>query len=74
MDESNIQLIKESCVEVGCTAMVMPSIAYQDAIIMSRKVPSNMIYVPSQNGISHAPTEFTARRILQRELMFWPEH
>ncbi|MFV8828478.1 Zn-dependent hydrolase [Alkalihalobacterium sp. APHAB7] len=60
MNEEVVQFIKKSCEEVGCSAKVMASGAYHDALIMSRRVPANMIFVPSQNGISHAPTEFTA--------------
>lgn len=60
MNEDVVQFIIQSCNEVGCSAKVMASGAYHDALIMSRRVPANMIFVPSQNGISHAPTEFTA--------------
>ncbi|WP_216827497.1 M20 family metallo-hydrolase [Alkalihalobacterium elongatum] len=60
LNKEVVQLLKESCDEVGCSAKVMASGAYHDALIMSRQVPANMIFVPSQNGISHAPTEFTA--------------
>ncbi|MEB1808512.1 MAG: Zn-dependent hydrolase [Bacillaceae bacterium] len=60
MNEEVVQFIKQSCEEVGCSVKVMASGAYHDALIMSRQVPANMIFVPSKNGISHAPTEFTA--------------
>lgn len=60
MNEQNLQLIKKSTEELNYPYLVMPSGAYHDAMILSRKVPANMIFVPSQDGISHAPEEFTS--------------
>jgi ureidoglycolate amidohydrolase len=60
MNEQNLQLIKQSTEELNYPYLIMPSGAYHDAMILSRKVPANMIFVPSQDGISHAPEEFTS--------------
>lgn len=38
----------------------MPSGAAHDAQIMGRMVPAGMVFVPSKNGQSHSPTEWTA--------------
>ena len=38
---------------------VMPSGAGHDAQFMSQITPTGMIFVPSVNGISHAPDELT---------------
>jgi N-carbamoyl-L-amino-acid hydrolase len=38
----------------------MPSGAAHDAQTMSSIAPVAMIFVPSQNGVSHSPAEWTA--------------
>jgi acetylornithine deacetylase/succinyl-diaminopimelate desuccinylase-like protein len=44
----------------------MTSGAYHDAMIMGRRVPVGMIFVPSRGGISHHPDEYTAPEDLDR--------
>jgi hydantoinase/carbamoylase family amidase len=44
----------------------MISGAYHDAMIMGRRVPVGMIFVPSRGGISHHPDEYTAPEALDR--------
>lgn len=38
----------------------LPSAAVQDAQQLARIGPMGMIFVPSKNGISHSPKEYTA--------------
>ena len=38
----------------------MPSGAGHDAQDMARIVPTGMIFVPSKDGISHSPQEYTS--------------
>ncbi len=38
----------------------MPSGAGHDAQDMTRIAPTGMIFVPSVNGVSHSPKEFTS--------------
>jgi ureidoglycolate amidohydrolase len=44
----------------------MTSGAYHDAMIMGRRVPVGMIFVPSRGGVSHHPDEYTAPAELDR--------
>ncbi|RST77702.1 Zn-dependent hydrolase [Siminovitchia acidinfaciens] len=44
----------------GLTAIDIPSGAGHDAMIMGKYVPSGMIFVPSHNGKSHSPEEWTS--------------
>ncbi|MCL7749971.1 M20 family metallo-hydrolase [Halalkalibacter alkaliphilus] len=60
MDEANLQVIQQITERLELPYKVMPSGAYHDALIMSRKVRTNLIFVPSKEGISHAPEEFTS--------------
>ncbi len=48
----------------GHTSLV--SRAYHDALFMARKVPMGMIFVPSKDGISHRPDEFTTPDEIRR--------
>lgn len=60
MAEKVMQAIETGCNRVsvgGCTRLV--SYAGHDAQMMSDFTPSGMIFVPSVNGISHNPKEYT---------------
>ena len=45
---------------LGLSATEMPSGAGHDAQVMTQITPSGMVFVPSRDGISHHPQEFTA--------------
>jgi len=49
-----------ACDALGLTGRRMISGAYHDAMIMGRRVPVGMIFVPSRGGVSHHPDEYTA--------------
>lgn len=53
------KIIEESTDTVGVTAKRMNSGAGHDAQNVAKKVKAGMIFVPSVDGISHAPTEWT---------------
>ncbi|MDZ4714773.1 MAG: Zn-dependent hydrolase [Cytophagales bacterium] len=53
-------LIASSAKELGLSASLMPSGAGHDTQDMATIAPVGMIFVPSKNGISHAPAEFTS--------------
>jgi hydantoinase/carbamoylase family amidase len=55
----------------ACDALKLPyrgmiSGAYHDAMIMGRRVPVGMIFVPSRGGVSHHPDEYTAPEQLEQ--------
>ena len=52
-------IIREACAGLGVDYEVMPSGAGHDAKEMAAKVPIGMIFVPSRDGKSHCPEEFT---------------
>ena len=54
-----IALIRCMCEERGVPFEVMPSGAGHDAMQMAKIAPTGMIFIPSTNGISHNPTEWT---------------
>ena len=57
--DSVVSLIKETCEEIGIDPWVMHSGAGHDAQQMASFTDVGMIFVPSVNGISHSPQEFT---------------
>ena len=57
---------RAACRELGLTRRLMTSGAYHDAMIMGRRVPVGMIFVPSAGGVSHHPDEYTAPEDLDR--------
>lgn len=59
-DERFKRLINDVADDLGLTSMHMPSGAGHDAQSLKGIAPLGMIFVPSVEGISHAPTEFTA--------------
>jgi acetylornithine deacetylase/succinyl-diaminopimelate desuccinylase-like protein len=57
------------------THMRLPSGAGHDAMVIGRHVPAAMLFVPSRDGVSHSPLEYTdpahcdlGARILERAL------
>jgi N-carbamoyl-L-amino-acid hydrolase len=59
--DPNLQaVIREAAKSLGLTTTDLPSLAGQDAQEMARIAPMAMIFVPSKDGISHSPKEFTS--------------
>ena len=61
-DERFKTLINDSADALGLSSMHMPSGAGHDAQSLGGIAPLGMIFVPSKDGISHAPTEFTSEQ------------
>jgi N-carbamoyl-L-amino-acid hydrolase len=53
-------LIEQSAAELGFSNKRMPSGAGHDSQEMAKVAPMGMIFVPSRNGISHSPEEYTS--------------
>jgi N-carbamoyl-L-amino-acid hydrolase len=51
--------IDESAEELGLTTLFMPSGAGHDAQDMAKITPTGMIFIPSVEGISHSPKEYS---------------
>lgn len=61
MTDRRIQeLIAVSAKELGLTTLQLPSGAGHDTQEMATITPSGMIFVPSKEGISHSPKEYTS--------------
>ena len=58
-DERVIEIVERHCLSIGKRVRRLPSGAGHDAQMLARMCPSAMIFVPSQQGISHNPAEHT---------------
>jgi N-carbamoyl-L-amino-acid hydrolase len=59
-DPSIQSIIREAAHAAGLSSTDLPSGAVHDAGEISRIAPMGMIFVPSRDGISHAPQEFSS--------------
>ena len=59
-DDHVIDLVADTATTQGLSVMRMPSGAGHDAQMLSRICPTGMVFVPSVDGISHNPAEYTA--------------
>lgn len=54
------ELASSVCQELGIDYRVMSSGAGHDAAILARLLPAAMVFVPSRDGLSHVPEEWTS--------------
>jgi beta-ureidopropionase / N-carbamoyl-L-amino-acid hydrolase len=59
MAGSMVLAIEKACRNVSVNMMRLTSFAGHDAQIMSNFTPAGMLFIPSVDGISHSPREFT---------------
>lgn len=59
MSEKIIDIMRETADKLGYSYMKMNSGAGHDAMIMAGIAPTSLIFVPSKNGLSHHPDEWT---------------
>ncbi|MGM8211910.1 Zn-dependent hydrolase [Virgibacillus sp. W0430] len=60
LDDSVIGMMEETCEQMGISYLKMASGAGHDVMNMASLCPSGLIFVPSKNGLSHHPEEFTS--------------
>ena len=59
MDLEISKLIETSCIDLGVTYQPLHSGSGHDAMNMTKLAPTGMIFIPSRDGISHNPDEYT---------------
>lgn len=55
-----VSLVERAAAAEGASTLRLPSGAGHDAMVVGRHVPAAMIFVPSRDGVSHSPEEYTA--------------
>jgi allantoate deiminase/N-carbamoyl-L-amino-acid hydrolase len=58
--------IVRACEEEGCAYRLMPSGAFHDSLMLAGAFPCGMIFIPSINGVSHSPEEFSSEEDIQK--------
>jgi allantoate deiminase len=61
-----VAALEDACGRTGVSCRKMVSGAGHDAMMVARRVPAGMLFVPSREGISHSPEEFTEPLYLAR--------
>ncbi|MEM9520142.1 MAG: M20 family metallo-hydrolase [Actinomycetota bacterium] len=64
-DERVVESVEHAALTHGLTVRRMPSGAGHDAQMLARVCPTGMVFVPSVNGLSHNPAEYTAAADLE---------
>ena len=60
LDPELVDAVECAAAAEGATSRRMPSGAGHDAMVIGRRVPAAMIFVPSRGGISHSPEEYSS--------------
>ena len=60
MDATVTEALERACADMGRKPARLSSGAGHDAAVLSRHVPSGMLFVPSVGGVSHSPRETTS--------------
>ena len=58
-DPHIVATVRTACGELEIPYLDMASGAYHDAMVLGARVPIGMIFVPSRDGLSHHPDEYT---------------
>ncbi len=59
-DEKLVDLVEGVCLDKKLPYLKMNSGAYHDSLMMAKLCPMAMVFVPSRDGISHDPGEYTS--------------
>jgi allantoate deiminase len=60
MDPQLVAVLARALEAAGAPKTVMSSGAGHDAMVLGRHIPTGMLFVPSRDGLSHTPDEYTA--------------
>lgn len=66
LDKSLMELAETQAENLGYKFKIMSSGAGHDAKEISHLIPTSLIFVPSKDGISHSPKEFTKKEDLKK--------
>jgi ureidoglycolate amidohydrolase len=61
-----VAILTQACEKRGFSFLPMTSRAYHDALFISRIAPAAMLFIPSRNGYSHRPDEYSSPEDIAR--------
>ena len=73
LDPEGVELAQGVALDLGFTSVVMTTVAGHDALALQKRVPATLIFVPSRDGLSHNPHEFTEPAALDKGLAMLTE-
>ncbi len=59
-DEHVVNVVEHVVKDLGYSYKKLPSYAYHDSLFMAQLFPTTMIFIPSKDGISHRPDEYSS--------------
>ncbi len=59
-DSRLVEMVAESCRDLGLPVKKMISRAYHDSLFMAQICPTTMIFIPCRGGVSHRPDEYSS--------------
>ena len=59
LDTDGVELIHQVTDDLGLSSLILPTVAGHDALALQKLVPASLIFVPSRDGLSHNPCEYT---------------
>jgi len=65
-DAGLVATVERVCGGLGLPCRRMISRAYHDALFMARLCPTTMVFIPSRDGISHRPDEYSSPEDIAR--------
>ena len=66
LDPAGVDLVRGVASDLGMKALTLQTVTGHDALAIQKRIPSSLIFVPSQGGLSHNPREFTAPEALDK--------
>jgi N-carbamoyl-L-amino-acid hydrolase len=66
LDPAGLDIVRRVASDLGMKALVLKTVTGHDALAIQKRMPSSLIFVPSQGGLSHNPREFTAPEALDK--------
>jgi N-carbamoyl-L-amino-acid hydrolase len=68
LDPAGVAVIQRVTDELGFSSTRMSTVAGHDALALQKQVPASLIFVPSRDGLSHNPREYTEPEALEKGL------
>jgi N-carbamoyl-L-amino-acid hydrolase len=66
LDSAGFEMVRSVASDLGMKVLALKTVTGHDALAIQKRIPSSLIFVPSQGGLSHNPREFTAPEALDK--------
>jgi beta-ureidopropionase / N-carbamoyl-L-amino-acid hydrolase len=68
LDAAGADLVRGVAGDPGMKVLTLKTVRGHDALAIQNKIPSSLIFVPSKDGLSHNPRQYTAPEALRQLL------